>query len=70
MPRQWTNGERRTCGKCGKTTENLVYVYPDPDARNEWQGVLACDTCAPALNERLVAMGILIPIGQSIERRP
>jgi hypothetical protein len=69
MPRQWVSGSERECGKCGKTGVRLTYVYPDPDARSEWQGVLACDECAPPLNERLVAMGVLIPVDQPLERR-
>jgi hypothetical protein len=60
----WTPTGQRKCAKCHHLVDRLVYVYPDPDNLDGRSGTLVCaDRCGPALSERLVQQGIIIPVG-------
>jgi len=52
------------CSFCGKTfTGKYKYIYPVPDSKFiRSDGGIACMDCAPAIIDRQIALGLVIPV--------
>jgi len=47
----------RRCRACGKRP-GTRYFYPWPDAEEPWDGGMACEKCAPKIEQQLIEAGV------------